>query len=800
MKITRTEEESMKVQKARLHFRLAVGLTCLLSGLALLLGAAPLAAQYSVVVLGGGPQPSNTTGCSFLPNCILASFDGSSNSHNGDITAPISANFYYAGGAQVPVVPPAAAGTICLADSRMFSGLFATEVANCQAGGTPTNPVLAVLIIRDSGVLTEGTIPAFQISTKDGDFLTNTVRFNASNLSLYPIRINVALAAPNPTNQHNCAINQAGPAFVGPGTANYTPNESLCLPAGAGQAVEPSMTVDSQGTIYVESIRGVPGGLDLWRWYQTADGGPNANGTLPFKYEGQPDCGIFVTTFCTTSGLAPGGGDGDVAVNGPDSSNMNTPNLAVVSLTAAEVTGSQSTNRADTFSTPNPATAGVPFDDRMWIDALDDPNHVYMEYHDFGTTSQIFVQRSNNGGFTYADALGPAIDAATEPSVGPPTGNIAGQIKVDRSSCTSHGNLYQIFVGPDNPTDNLNNSSSFLNAAYVGVASGVSLTRPTLSFTDYKIFSCGAGSTCPSGAGLGNLFPALAVDKFGYLYAVWSDNTTIYYSFSMSHGTRWSPAIKVTQSTPQAGKSNVFPWIAADANGHVAVAWYGADQAGNSNTVPLTTNWNVFVAETVNGHAITPVFTLSQATDHVNHTGQISTGGLLGSSDRSLADFFQIAIDPTNHLVNIAYADNHAGPSVSYFTRQKTATSGISTKGNCAGTTHQAGGKGNEPGKRGGSANFAFNYDDSNPQSNSAAFSDSGSGVSFQATQFTSATFDEVAHSVTLTGLGTDNGVSVGFTIVAEDSSLVAPGMFSITLSDGYSNSGHLLDGSITIY
>src|SRR2546429_1626611 len=52
MKITRTEEESMKVQKARLHFHLAVGLTCLLSGLGLLLGAAPLAAQNSVVVLG----------------------------------------------------------------------------------------------------------------------------------------------------------------------------------------------------------------------------------------------------------------------------------------------------------------------------------------------------------------------------------------------------------------------------------------------------------------------------------------------------------------------------------------------------------------------------------------------------------------------------------------------------------------------------------------------------------------------------------------------------------------------------
>src|SRR5205823_9490582 len=113
------------------------------------------------------------------------------------------------------------------------------------------------------------------------------------------------------------------------------------------------------------------------------------------------------------------------------------------------------------------------------------------------------------------------------------------------------------------------------------------------------------------------------------------------------------------------------------------------------------TNWNVFVAETVNGHAITPVFTLSQATDHVNHTGQISTGGLLGSSDRSLADFFQIAIDPTNHLTNVAYADNHAGTSVSYFTRQKNVASGIANRGKCAGSSHEAGGKGKENGKQG---------------------------------------------------------------------------------------------------
>jgi hypothetical protein len=783
----------------------------------LLLGVAPLMAQNTVDVLAPGPQPSNTFGCAHPPNnanCILATFDTSSNTHMGDITAAITAKFYYAGGATAPVTSAAAAGTICLADSRMFTGLFATEVANCEAGH-----VLAVLIIRDSGVLTGGAVPVFQISTKDGDLLINGNPPNT--LSAFSIRINVAVATSpsNPTGQHNCPNNQAVMAYVGSGTTNYTPNESLCLPAVAGQAVEPSITVDSQGTIYVESIRGVPGGLDLWRWDRargpTPDGGPNIDngsvpniaGTLPFKYEGQPDCGVLVTPACTTTGLAPGGGDGDVAVNAPDSV-THIPNLAVVSLAAAEVTASHSTDRADTFSTPISAAAGVPFDDRMWIHALDDPNHVYMEYHDFATTSQIFVQRSADKGQTWLDAgvnnVIPPADAMTGGAVGPPTGNIAGQIKVDRSNNpTSHGNVYQIFVGPNSVMDNV---SGVINAVYVGVASGVSLANntPLPPFNVVKIFSCVPGSTCGA-AGLGNLFPALAVDDFGHVYAVWSDNTDIYYSYSTTHGMSWSsPAIKVTQVTSpptQAGMSNVFPWVAADADGHVAIAWYGADKAGNSNTVSTTdTHWNVFVAETVNGHGSTagaPQFTLSQASDHSNHTGQISTTGLNPTgSDRSLADFFQIAIDPTNHLINIAFADNHAGAAVTYFTRQKKATSGIT--GGCAG--HEDDGEGDVRGERGGDAHFRVHHDDCNERPDDEEFSDPGEGREFHSTDVTSVSRDDVAHSVTIVGRGVDNGLSVAFTIVAVDSSLVPPGLFSITLSDGYTNSGPLLDGGIALH
>src|SRR5947207_3168162 len=236
-------------------------------GAILLLSVAPVAAQNSVDVLSNGPQPANTTGCAVNPNCIPATWSTTSNA-GADITTAISANFVFDsnGGALPTDFPSATSGQICLADTRDLTGttLFGQIAANCQAAGG-----LALLLIRDSAVNAPSAIPVFTVSTANGDFLRNTVGFNATTgVSNFLIRINVAKATPpsNPTGQHNCPSGQAVPAFVGAGTAKYTPNQSRCLPAGAGQAVEPSMTVDSQGTVYVEVIRRDPGGLELRRW------------------------------------------------------------------------------------------------------------------------------------------------------------------------------------------------------------------------------------------------------------------------------------------------------------------------------------------------------------------------------------------------------------------------------------------------------------------------------------------------------------------------------------------------------
>src|SRR5438105_4484283 len=192
-------------------------------GSLLLLSVAPLAAQNTVDVLNNGPQPANTLGCAVNPQCIPAAWSTTSNA-GSDISSAISANFVFVpnGGALPTDFPLATRGRICLADTRDLSTptLFGQIAANCQGAGG-----VALLLVRDSAVNAPSAIPVFVISTANGDFLKNTVGFDAgTKISNYPIRINVAVPATpaNPTGQHNCPNGQAVAAYDGPGTANYT--------------------------------------------------------------------------------------------------------------------------------------------------------------------------------------------------------------------------------------------------------------------------------------------------------------------------------------------------------------------------------------------------------------------------------------------------------------------------------------------------------------------------------------------------------------------------------------------------
>jgi prepilin-type processing-associated H-X9-DG protein len=114
---------------------------------------------------------------------------------------------------------------------------------------------------------------------------------------------------------------------------------------------------------------------------------------------------------------------------------------------------------------------------------------------------------------------------------------------------------------------------------------------------------------------------------------------------------------------------------------------------------------------------------------------------------------------------------------------------------------HEDDGEGEIPGEKGGKAQFSIHEDDCKELPvESESFTDSDSDVKFLGTRVTSLTHANMAHTVTIVGLGTNNGLPVAFTIVATDSTLMKPGMFKITLSNGYTNSGNLLDGSITVH
>jgi len=646
----------------------------------------------------------------------------------------------------------------------------------------------------------------------------------------------------------------------------FSNNQELPLPplapiANSGvsfivRGLEPSVRVAPDGTVYVSSIRGVPTGVDLHRYYAAADGPAGLGGIYPFKYEGQPDnCGIFNMSQggCANNSLDPlgvglGGGDVDIAVNYPTTG---TPNLALVSLTLAPgITGTHSADRGHTFSAPNPLVALIPGDDRQWIDGTDALT-VYLNYHD-AETFNIDVQRSNDGGQTYLDGFAEAIDAQTLPAVGgvPPTNsaNIAGQIKVDRSSsCPSRGNLYQIFVAPDSAAENL--AGGALRSIYVGVSTDVNMGLPVFTFTDHKVFTGPAGA---QNQGAGNLFPVLAVDDFGFVYAAWSVNSDIFYSFSSDQGTTWSSPINVSFPV-NGGHANLFPWIAADANGHVGIVWFGDDRAGNSNDraslepghpasqgaactsgstcMQNWAKWNVYYAESVNGHDAPPFFVRSVISDHVIHRGTISTGGLGGGADRSLADLFQIAFDP-QHFANVAFSDDHlintevSGSDNGFdnptsrrkiranFTHQLAATAGFVVGGNCAGQPPPPGGEKITGGGQvasqtpGQTANFGFIANSNKPNASLSYHDDGANGGAIDVhsanTSVPSMTFS--GNCATFKGDAKVNQqLGYKYTVNACDNGEPGAGKdtFFISVTGpnfSYSNGGFITEGNIQIH
>jgi hypothetical protein len=167
----------------------------------------------------------------------------------------------------------------------------------------------------------------------------------------------------------------------------------------------------------------------------------------------------------------------------------------------------------------------------------------------------------------------------------------------------------------------------------------------------------------------GQLFPSLAQDTAGNLYAAWSEYPlsknlpsgpgAIKVSVSHDGAQHWSAPVTIS---PAKLGNDVMPWIVAGTPGRIGIAWYGSTTARSSQGTygpdPVDTAvWNLYYAVSTNALSSHPSFGVTKVSDHPVKYGDISTGGLGGSQDRSLGDFFQVQMGLEGQAI-ITYVDD----------------------------------------------------------------------------------------------------------------------------------------------
>jgi hypothetical protein len=463
---------------------------------------------------------------------------------------------------------------------------------------------------NDGAPATDDNAAIDPAATGVGDYFVHVVYFSVVGADQYR---GTATVTPKATANRDATYESSGITF--------SPNVALKAPV-AGRDGEPSIRTDYKGNNYTGGIRGVPAGVDLWYHNLT----PTSPQYDPFMrvpyYRGQPD-GTTEKSPADVGG--DGGGDIDLAVGFPPLAGpeREVPFLAYSSLTLANISSGITRDRGVTFEL-NPVgnlSGGPPGDDRQWHEFLGSDS-VYLLYRTVAPAIAQ-IQRSDDGGFTY----GPSVSAG-----------LIGQVGcIDVHQAT--GTVY---------------ASGSSGSVAIGTPS-VPGQAPTAA--DYIIRQAASDP-----GGVSNLFFVVKVaddgTPNGTAYVVYSNGTHIFLKSSTDKGGTWSAPVRVNPpSGPYATNTNLFPWMETGPTpGSVGIVWYGTTNPANDDNA----RWKVYYAQSFNAHDQTPAFRIAEVTEpeHYIHASNISTGGLTGTANRNLIDYFQVSFDPLGAAV-VAYTDDH---------------------------------------------------------------------------------------------------------------------------------------------
>jgi hypothetical protein len=420
-------------------------------------------------------------------------------------------------------------------------------------------------------------------------------------------------------------------------------------PDGAFPYGEPSLAFAPDGRHVVSST---PGNGGVQYWYSTNNG----------------------STFTHTATTSPnGGGDSELDFL-PDGS------LLSADLEVTDSYIHRSTDFGKTWSTIG--KAGIE-QDRQWFAHSPDGKVEYLVYHDFVLEGEFYAKSTDSGKtWSTAQAANPVNSPgqfstlpASTPAQGPPNqgstasfydegvNTFSGPLLVDPNG----KDLYVVY-SISNLESNLDPTVGVppfgpvrgLVVAHSG-DSGATWTNK------YAVVAQPDATQAAHETTENSLFPWGTIDRGGNVYIVFNstrgtDGTRFhqYYTYSKDKGAHWSKPIKLDKLALGKG-SSVYATGAGGAPGVLDVAWYQTDNGKPSDD---TSTWTVHFAQVVGATTRHPKVTEQALTTISNHHGGICLFGILcgvapGSSDRSLLDFFEVAINPKTGRAGIAYADNN---------------------------------------------------------------------------------------------------------------------------------------------
>ena len=413
--------------------------------------------------------------------------------------------------------------------------------------------------------------------------------------------------------------------YLGPKLKAVTPNPTL--PTG-GIGFGPATIIDSQRT-EGEPLNHIDRYGNIWEtgpWgFSTAQG-------FVAKSTDNGDSFHIVSPVGLRPNLAlAGGGDTDIATD--DQGNAYFADLEGLAAISVAVS-----NDGGNSWRANPLASGQPGDDRQWLSVDNGPtpstndNTVFLVFNQLAFGWTLLSSRGSTGSSDMIGGL--QYDIATGTTGVVTTDDRCGRLLFDPNT----RNLYL-------PCTNSGGNHVEIWKASVGVG-----IRTGLVFTAVE------APPSPGGLiGLGHLFSDVAVDMAGNLYAVWIDinNNNVYLSSSVDQGSNWTSPVQVNGDP---ANSNVMPWAVGGAAGIVDIAFYGTDSHGNSNSFPnwqvdrvgaTAFKWFVYFVQVRGATNNIPTIYQVKASEHPTDYGQICTGGLgcTGMGDRTLADFFTLAID-----------------------------------------------------------------------------------------------------------------------------------------------------------